>query len=451
MRRLAFVALALILTAGCSDAPPGAGSTSSTVPAATTSPPTNPTTTSTAPPASTSSTSTPSSSTIVTTIDAPDSPFRGDGTLRSLPPATYFPAAAVGAAADVDWAAVGPDWILALIIHEQEYRPALILIDPSDRAFLLGGWDWEGGARLQDWSPDGTRIAYTDAWLSPHTIIIDLLGGLEGEITTDYEADTVRFTRPTGRDVVVGRIYEPDGARISVFRTDGSMWADLVGPVQSADEYSPKRLAWLYHPDGMQVVVSDGDSVRLLSNRGEPIRRLPVDGLYCDVVRWWKADEALVSCLDPTYAATEIASCWPDTGRELWAVPIDGSAPRPVGPETGPGGGCDEPGAYESGRVDAVALGSTLIIETAGCCECGGDLEVWLPDEMLMPGLVECSPWLVGIRSGKALVHVVLRDYNVSGIAEVAAGGSARIVAPGLWEEAWAEFVALTDDPPGSG
>lgn len=268
MRRLAFVALALMLTAGCSDAPPGAGSTSSTVPFATTFAPADPTTTSTAPPASTSSTSTPSSFTTVTTIDDPDSPFRGDGTLRSLPPATYFPAAAVGAAADVDWVAVGPDWILALIIHEQAYRPALVLIDPSDRVFLLGGCDWEGGARLQDWSPDGARIAYTEHWASAHTTVVHLLEALEGEITADYEADTVRFTRPTGRDVVVGRIYEPDGARISVFRTDGSRWAELVGPVQSADDYSPKRLAWLYHPDGMQVVVSDGDSVRLLSNRG---------------------------------------------------------------------------------------------------------------------------------------------------------------------------------------
>lgn len=454
MRRFAVLVLASSLIAGCGDAPPSADSTSTTSPATTTTSSVDSTTipaTSTITTTATSSTTTPASS---TTTAVPSSTFRADGTLLSLPPAEYVPSSALGTAADIDWDEVGPDWVLAAVsrLDADRYVSALVMIDPTDRVYLLGGWDREGGAWLQDWSPDGMRIAYTDGWESTTTTVIHLLQGVEGVITTDYTAHVVRFTRPTGRDVVIGRVYEGNGP-VSVFRTDGSLWAELLPEGEPPDLYEfSKWPAWLYHADGMDVVVSDRESVRLLTNLGDPIRTLEIDGLHCHAVRWWTEDDVLVTCLDPVYATTEIAQMWPGTGWELWAVPIDGSTPYPVGPQAGPGGAESDPDAYDPGRVDAVALGSTVAIETDGCCECGGDLEVWRPnEEMLMPPEVECSPQLIGVRHDKALVLAGPGYVDHSFLGEVSADGAVRVVAPELWEEAWAEFVLLTDDPPGPG
>jgi hypothetical protein len=325
---------------------------------------------------------------------------------------------------------------------------ALVLIDPADQVFVLGGW--ERIRSVQDWSPDGLRIAYT-LWMDNRTIVMHLLTGAQDVITTDYPPDVVRFTRPTGRDVVIGRVYG-SGAIVDVYRTDGSLWSHLLRMPEPDPPEGWVPAGWLYGEDGMQVVVSGDDPLQLVTNGGDTIRNLPIDGVYCSVRRWWSDGVALVSCTDPGYAETSIHSCFPGSGRELWAVPIDGNPPWPVGPETGPGGDCDAPHTYEAPREDALLIGSTLIIETGGCCDCGGDLEVWLPDEVLMPPLAQCSPLLVGIRNNEALVHVILADpWWHSGIVSIDATGQAHLVAPQLWEEAWAESVHLTDDAPGSG
>ena len=39
----------------------------------------------------------------------------------------------------------------------------------------------------------------------------------------------------------------------------------------------------------------------------------------------------------------------------------------------------------------AGCLGTTLAVETAGCCECGGDLEVWLPGQNAYLEISSCS------------------------------------------------------------
>jgi len=456
MRRFAVLVFLSTLIAGCGEATPVGDFVSTTLPgvttqANTTAPivPTSGTTPSLPPTSPTTS----STSATTTTAEDPSSPFRADGTLRSLGPADYFPPGAVGTAADVPWDEIGPGWILTSIFKEDAdayygHVGALVLLDPADQAFVLGGWQWI--RHLQDWSPDGLRIVYTPG-MDHRVVVVHLLSGVEGEIATDSPPDVVRFTRPTGRDIVIGRLHG-SGAIADVYRTDGSLWSHLLRvPEPDPSEYWVPA-GWLYGSDGMQVVVFSGHQVRLLTNRGDTIRNLPIDGVHCSVPRWWSDNEVLVSCIDPDYAETGIHGCWPGTGRELWAVPIDGSAPRPVGPQTGPGGDCDAPHVYEPPREDALLIGATLVIKTGGCCECGGDVEVWLPDEVRMPPLAECSPRLVGIRNNEALVHVTLTDPQWrSGIVSIDATGQARLVAPQLWEEAWAESVHLTDDAPGSG
>jgi len=454
--RFAVLALVSALVAGCGNGTPAAGSTSTTPPAVTTQAGTTVpaiSTSSTTSSSSITSTTTTSTSATTTTIEDDSSPFRADGTLRSLPPAEYFPSAATGTAADVPWDEVGPDWILTLIDKAgRDANPAaLLLIDPADQVYLLGGWDTGSGALLQDWSPDGRRILYTGAPTGNDTVVLELLDGDQQEIQTPYRPDVARFTRPTGREVVIGRLWG-ERSFIDVYRTNTTLWSHLLETVGSP-EPSPltERSGWLYHQAGMHVVVSDGNAVWLSGNRGDAIRRLPIDGIDCVVRRWWSEDEALVSCTDPQYAETEIYACWPGSGRELWAVPIDGSTPRPVGPQAGPGGACDVPGVYGDPREDALAVGSTLLIERSGCCECGVELELWNQNALMPVPELRCLPQIIGIRNGDALISVVIPGVLRSGIAQVAVDGSTRIVAPELWEEASVGSVHLTDDAPGSG
>ena len=430
MRRSWLAPAVALLVAACGSGPGDAVGTS-TAPSSTTSTAAATTTTGTPP----ESTTTPTTTAATTTAW---SPFRGDGTLTALPALAYWMGPVDGTAADVPWNAIGPDWLLLDVGTYTPMGSALYLLDADDRLYLLGGTRGVG-----DWSPDGRAILFG---AEDGVVTLDLLTGEQGVIEVAAVGEdqvSARFTFD-GSAVVVRRVSSDRTVSIGLYRRDGTLVRSLLdADFSDASEVEWEWPSWLYLQDGT-VVLADPDGVRRVSAAGEPVRELDAPGLACQVTREWSDDAVLVSCIDPIYAASEIAACWPRSGRGLWAVPLDGGPGSRIGPAVGPGGDCEQAGGYEEPMADALQLGDTLLVQTSGCCE-AGDVAIYLPSGRVLTRLFGSVPWLVGSRHGK----VVVVGYGPPLLAEVAADGSVLPIRPDLArfssEVSAVNAISLTD------
>jgi hypothetical protein len=346
-------------------------------------------------------------------------PFREDGTLRALPE-TVPPALATDhVASEVPWNALDDEWLL-LVVAAADYRSAaLVMLAPDDATYLLGGWeasDW-----VHDWAPDGQRVVFAS---SNQVLVLDLLSGCR--VTIDVDAAPgdyieARFTRPSATSVIVSRwaASEPSNS-LRVFGSDGT---------PSSQPATCGVTTCLYDDADGTIVLADADGVRVITPEGGTVRRLATPGLDCRVRRWWAHQSVLVSCIDPVYAGSEIFDCWPDSGRGLWAVPLEGGPAVPIGPTVGPGGSCGAIGVYEDPRIDALALEDALFVVTDGCCECGGILEVHRPGSRVDLRDV-CWPRLLTRRGDAAVVFAHL--WSVGEVVLTVTGeGTVGIVAGG--------------------
>ena len=347
------------------------------------------------------------------------SSFREEGTLAALPALASWMGPVDGTAANLDWDSIGPEWLLLEVGTFTLAGSALYLLDADDRLYLLGGSP--GG--VEDWSADGQAVLLR---AEGKVVVLDLLSGAQAQIEVGDDWANARFAAD-GSAVVVRRVSEDRAVSIGLYRRDGTPVGSLLDTEFSdTPEVRWAAPSWLWLEDGT-VVLAEPDGVRLVSGRGEVVRELDVPGLACQVAREWGEDAVLVSCVDPVYAASEIAACWPGSGRGLWAVPLDGGAGRRVGPEVGPGGDCEESGVYQDPMVDALLLDPTLLVETSGCCE-GGDVTVYLPSGPTLTRLFGSVPWLVGMRHSR----VVVVGYGPPLLAEVAADGTVLPIRPDL-------------------
>ena len=219
---------------------------------------------------------------------------------------------------------------------------ALFLVGPNDTMYAVAMWP--SGEWLLDWSPEGRRVLsfrdgalrITDLRDGTTVVVPNDLYGISPNEDEDGWARWARFTRPTGRDIVVRLLDWGDRIRLECLHTDGTRFAQLADLDISSYDYTDLRsralgitqLTWLYAPTGTEVVVATTEGIRLLTNLGAVIRPLDSPGLGCSLSRWWDERSVLAACHDPDWAASP---CWtrgqvgPGGGRSLWSVPLDGS------------------------------------------------------------------------------------------------------------------------------
>ncbi len=105
-------------------------------------------------------------------------------------------------------------------------------------------------------------------------------------------------------------------------------------------------------PDARQVVVAPQSwelhELRLIDGHGHLVRTLPTPR-PCTPARWWDAETVLAACSRANGVT------------RLYAVPLDGSAPRPVSADHGRG-------SSDLGDIDARRLGGTTYLEASGPC-----------------------------------------------------------------------------------
>ena len=345
MRRIFFVACALaVIGAACGD-----DTTSSSTVATTTM-----ATTTTAPTTTTSSPTT-------TTSTVPLAPVTTDPRLPSALSRSLIPIDEI----DQGWVAVV--YSASQIEPFEEGPQVIYLVSPAgDRyeiaAFPVGGPIPMLGALAND----GTHVVAAMWTLAQIGVVsIDIATGVTHTIA-EFEDTNPRLgtTLPTGRDVVVDRsTFEPTDEYLTVYRTDGSVFAEIATKGSDWPTYS-----WLYGLDGTFLVVGDGESLRVVGNDGTFIRTLDAPAALCDAVRWWDQTTILASCVPDPVAETM------GYYHVLWLVPIDGSAPTRLTVDPDP-----EVNVVEFGHADAWRAGDETLLQWWGDCGARG-IEVLQPD-----------------------------------------------------------------------
>jgi TolB protein len=108
-------------------------------------------------------------------------------------------------------------------------------------------------------------------------------------------------------------------------------------------------------PSGTDFVTGTSYGLKLASNSGAQIRKLPVPGTSantCNPARWWKSGTVLASCAPPNSAIPE-----------LWLVPVSGARPTALTPRRSASSG-------DLGDLDAWQLPSGLYLQAAGHAAC---------------------------------------------------------------------------------
>jgi hypothetical protein len=254
------------------------------------------------------------------------------------------------ARASVPWSHVGPGWVLAQYTSAPPGEgvgsgPAeLYLISPGGTRYELASWpDWRSAPVLLAWSPDGKRALFQ---------VFSGKGGVEqltlatGQLSTfvlQGSATPIGYTTPVGLNIVAGR---PSGAGTSLARYS------LSGRLTRALGYSADGQV-LYAPAGTEFVTGASTGLKLVSNAGALIRRLPIPGTSansCNPVRWWASGTVLASCPPPDTASPQ-----------LWLVPLSGARPTALTPQRGFN-------TRDLGDLDAWPLPSGLYLQSAGPC-----------------------------------------------------------------------------------
>ena len=289
-------------------------------------------------------------------LAAPSSAAMGSATHRAdVPPATrpLLGPNHVATGDQVPWRQVGEGWYLTLIAQGPRGdfginadHQLLDLVDPLGGRYQLAkssvAKDGTGYRQLADWSSDGrTALLFADQGTRrARAIRFDLRTGRSSVQPLGPGVATISMAPHRG--VYAAMYGASDGERIVRF--------DVDGPAQPIARHTDGTV--LPTPDARQIVVApqaqDTHELRLLDSDGHLIRSLPTPR-PCAPTRWWDATTVLASCSRA------------DGSTLLYAVPLDGSTPRPVS-------GDHDGSSLDLGDLDARKVDGTTYLEAAGPC-----------------------------------------------------------------------------------
>jgi hypothetical protein len=268
------------------------------------------------------------------------------GTLTGV--ASAQPARTTGLAG-VPWSHVGPGWVLAqyttAVPDGGKTGPAtLYLVSPGGAKYQLASWpDNRTAPQLLAWSPDGRHALFQVFSGKGGVEQLTLATGRRSTFALAGGATPVEYTTPDGLNIVAGRL---SGSQTILARYN------LSGKLTRSLGWSADGAA-LYEPSGAAFVTGTGSGLKLVSNGGTLVRKLPVPGTSantCNPVRWWNATTILASCAPPNTAAPQ-----------LWLVPLSGGRPAALTPRR-------SASSRDLGDLDAWSLSSGLYLQAAGPC-----------------------------------------------------------------------------------
>jgi len=250
----------------------------------------------------------------------------------------------------VPWSQVGPGWQLVEYTTGTPARHAattLYLVSTGGVKYPV--YSWSASARfapgLVDWSGDKTRaLLFSDTGQYEQ---LNLMTGKLTKITLPADVHLIGYTRPSGLNLL-GTFVNASGTVSTVSRYS------LTGKLTKViDTQHFNGISAVDSADGVTVAVSAANGLRLVSNAGGVIRKLPVPGtdthIGCNPIRWWNSGTILAGCFAPMKFET----------TRLWLVPANGATPTPLTPHHA---------APDYGDIDAWRLSSGLYLQSLGAC-----------------------------------------------------------------------------------
>jgi TolB protein len=267
-------------------------------------------------------------------------------------------------AAAVPWASVGPGWVLDMYSKAPGTKTTpttLYLVSPDGAKYALHTWKAsEPAPVLMAWAGSKTEALFdlVSAKTGPRAVWAEM--NLRTGKTTDVTfggASPIGFTRPTGQQILGGKLGSGGIATIARYTQSGALVKKLVTEdIKYLGGFGTPPI--LYSADGTELAVGAANGVQLVSNAGGVLKKLPVPGADttygCSPVRWWTKSTLLVSCM------TKNAF-----GPQLWLAPANGARPVALTPVRKTG--------FDLGDIGAWKLSSGLYLQSLGAC---GTLEL---------------------------------------------------------------------------
>jgi len=204
-------------------------------------------------------------------------------------------------AAGVPWRSVGRGWILADLAKSQALGApgTLYLVSPGGRRYRLGPAPANG--ILEDWSGNGTNALFfadkQESATAP-VIVVNLRTGRASRFTV-YSATPfpgLSFTRPDGKAILFQAGTTSNGTSLPLQRLSLTGARELCYPTQFA-RAGGFIGGYRENADGTELVLSTQNGLEVVSNAGQPIRALAVQGQgFCDLLNWWNSQSVLADC-----------------------------------------------------------------------------------------------------------------------------------------------------------
>jgi hypothetical protein len=196
------------------------------------------------------------------------------GTAATAEPVTTSRAASIAQSAGVPWSHVGPGWVLAQYTTAApeggKTGPAtLYLVSPGGAKYQLARWpDFRSAPELVAWSPDGKRALFQVFSGKGGVEQLTLATGRMSRLVLQGNATPIGYTTPDGLNIVGSR-PSGNGTIVARYNLSGRL-------VRSLGYFSGGQP--LYAPSGTEFAAGASHGIKLVSNRGSLIRRLPVPG-----------------------------------------------------------------------------------------------------------------------------------------------------------------------------
>jgi len=271
----------------------------------------------------------------------------------------------------VPWRKVGPGWALAMYsanVGGEGVKPkagpsTLYLVNPQGGRYKLVTWSARNPRSrwfLLGWSGDVSRALFVSPAGFPgesgheHVDQLQLRTGRVTGFTLPVGVAAVGYTRPDGLNIVAERAAP--GANVGPvtvqrYSLTGKLQKNLL-TVKSGGFPSVAD-----NSNGTELAVGARNGLKLISNAGGVIRKLPVPGVTesCIAVRWWSSTTVLATC-----GVTN------GLGPRMWLVPASGARPTALTPVR-----TASNSSFDLGDFNAWKLSSGLYVDASTGCGAG--------------------------------------------------------------------------------
>jgi TolB protein len=273
----------------------------------------------------------------------------------------------------IPWPLVGSGWALAEYSAAQPQAngaapssgsQTTYLVDPAGGKYVIATSSgntapqliaWSGDAKTALFGPAASNTAGAAAGYS----LLHVATGQTTPLQLPPDVSAAGFTRPDGLNILAVR-HKAGSFWLERYDLSGAFTGKMGSLPSKAGEIWPANGCGygcaLSSPDGLLDVWGIfGDEMHVLSNSGGKSRKLHVpDSHSCVPLSWWDDSTILADC---------VAAKLPDDATQLWLVPDNGSAPRPL----------TQPAAAGSGRIaGAWQAGSTVYVTSVTSRQCSG-------------------------------------------------------------------------------